>query len=527
VYERIAQNRHKAWWVVILAILALVPFVAAVSYGAAAVVVHTQRFVLELDRDEKYLQKNPFEYREQFEQRPDDFRKRYEAEREADQRLTIEVRYAAAVAVSASLCILLWGMASSPVSKFLTQVGAQPAGEREVEARRMLESLAIGAGLPAPKLYVMETATPNAFAAGPDPQRAVISVTRGALNLFDRRELEGVLAHELSHIGNEDIRLNTIVAVIALFLRIPYLLFQRDRRSQYGRGQFGIGIWELTLTPLGIYILVIGPAIAACLRAAVSRGREFLADADAALLTRYPEGLMRALAKVGGAGSAMAHLNPAFSHFYFANPGEASVSWFSANLLNTHPPLGKRIERLLEFQGATGIPGLEEAIQEGRRYAEQRMGAETADSQPPGSTDELTVLNQGNPHGRVYRLVSSEPVAIYPTPQPSRATVAHVSPGELIVVFDDPGKFRQVHLADWTVGYIDSAVDLLPMNDMIPAEVYDAKSRAAIEAALPAARAAVAAPRPTGGLTIRQMVIAVALALAVFAGVYFLLMKSG
>src|SRR5207247_11245273 len=127
-----------------------------------------------------------------------------------------------------------WGFCSGesrlpPTSRLLVQAGAQPAGETEAEAKRLLENLAIGAGLPAPKLYVIESSVPNAFAAGMSPEHAVVAVTRGALRLLcDKRELEGVLAHEISHIGNHDIRLNTTVAAIALFLRIPYLMFCRE-----------------------------------------------------------------------------------------------------------------------------------------------------------------------------------------------------------------------------------------------------------------------------------------------------------
>src|SRR5262249_40488047 len=153
-----------------------------------------------------------------------------------------------------------------------------------------------------------------------------------------------------------DIRLNTIVASIALFLRIPYLMFRREMSSgnwRFGRRR-GLGMWELALSPIGLYILFAAPVLAALIRAAVSREREYLADADAALLTRYPEGLMRALAKIGGAGSAISGSNPAFSHFYFADPA-AAASWFSGNLLATHPPITSRIQRLVDFQGVAGL----------------------------------------------------------------------------------------------------------------------------------------------------------------------------
>src|SRR5205814_2285733 len=160
----------------------------------------------------------------------------------------------------------------------LTMCGARPASTAglEAEAKRLLENLAIGAGLPTPKLYVIDTSTPNAFAAGIDPQRSVVAVTSGILSLLDRRELEGVLAHELSHIGNRDTRLNTIVASIALFLRLPYL-FRRQaalERSQapaapfVARRRFQMYNWMLI--PVYIYIFAIAPVLAAALRAAIS-----------------------------------------------------------------------------------------------------------------------------------------------------------------------------------------------------------------------------------------------------------------
>ena len=190
----------------------------------------------------------------------------------------------------AAMGVLFWGIASSPTSRLLAQAGARPAGDAEADARRILENLAIGAGLPVPKLYVIETSAPNAFAAGMHPDHAVVAVTRGALGLFERRELEGVFAHELSHIGNHDIRLNSIVATIALFLRIPYLMFRRELKTEWGgagrRG--GTGLWRLAISPFGLYVFLIAPLVAGLIRAAVSREREFLADADAALLTRLP-----------------------------------------------------------------------------------------------------------------------------------------------------------------------------------------------------------------------------------------------
>jgi heat shock protein HtpX len=417
-------------------------------------------------------------------------------------------------------------------------VGAQPATATEDEARRLLENLAIGAGLPTPKLYVIEASAPNAFAAGMDPHHAVVVVTRGALRLFDHRELEGVLAHEISHIGNHDIRLNSFVASIAVFLRIPYSLWRQemvdeqywsyDMRQRYG-------VWRLLLSPIWIYVLFIAPAMAALLRAAVSRDREYLADADAALLTRYPEGLLRALAKIGGAGSVVT-ANPAFSHFYFADPIKAAGGW-SNRLMSTHPPLVDRIQRLMQFEGAVASVAVEEAIKQGKKYASEHPAGTLLD---PTLTEAprgyVAALHQGNPMGRVYRLLAATPVPVYETPSPHSMVLTRIRPGALFVAFDDLTKLRQVNTADQTFGYIDRSVKLQTMPDVIPNEVYDPKTRAAIEAALPPPGAPEAisnavkderAASSPAGLTGKQIAIAGVFGVALFGVFFLLLMKFG
>ncbi|HJZ97333.1 MAG TPA: M48 family metalloprotease, partial [Candidatus Solibacter sp.] len=334
VYRRIAHNRRKTWMLVAMSLLTLAPFVLGLTYGLSKIIVARVRAQSARERamirsDQRLLRRSAAEGTrtewDQWIERDIENRKARLAQlEEGDWDLMLKLMPVFGGAIMAAMGVLFWGIASSPTAKLLVQAGAVPAGENEAEAKRILENLAIGAGLPAPKLYVIESSVPNAFAAGPDPQHAVVAVTRGALRLFcDKRELEGVLAHEMSHIGNHDIRLNTIVASIALFLRIPYLMFRRQLSSstwRYGRARRGMGFWELVLSPIGIYILFIAPILGALIRAAVSREREFLADGDAALLTRYPEGLARALAKIGGAGSSVKGSNPAFSHFYFADP---------------------------------------------------------------------------------------------------------------------------------------------------------------------------------------------------------------
>jgi heat shock protein HtpX len=547
VYDRIACNRRHTWMLVAMSVATLAPFVLAISYLLSSAVVWRVRSESRSTRsmvryDQRLLKR--FEKEEtrsawnQWLERDLEQRKAKLAQLEqGDYELLIKLMPVFAGGLLAAMGILFWGISSSPTSKLLVQAGAQPAGESEAEVRRILENLAIGAGLPTPKLYVIESSVPNAFAAGMDPQHAVVAVTRGALSLFsDRRELEGVLAHEMSHIGNHDIRLNTIVAAIALFLRIPYLMFRRELSSsnwRYGRSQRGLGLWELALSPIGIYILFVAPLLGALIRAAVSREREFLADADAALLTRYPEGLARALAKIGGAGSGVKGSNPAFAHFYFADP-KVDASWFSGNVMATHPPLTERIERLVGTQVAKEL-GLVESVQQGRQYAQQSAVVSIEEESGPAQQDELAVLNQGNVMGRVYRVVTDAPVPVYDLQSATSATVASVKPGSLIVVFDDPGKMRQVNTADQTFGYMDRKVKLVPVNHVIPAEVYDAKLRAAAEAALPplsAAESRLGQPVGTpaagiGGLSPVQLWIALGFGGAVFAAMLMILLVAG
>jgi heat shock protein HtpX len=506
VYNRIAQNRRKTVLLVALSILVLVPFVAGISYLAALGIMN--QVSPSAAGDHQALAEEEAYYLEMEQQLPEEMRAEYDARWVApirkqratlarravdDSNLLPELMLLIGAGVTGVLGLLFWAIAKSPTSKLLSEVGAMPAASGDIEALRLLENLSIGAGLPTPKLYVIEVDTPNAFAAGMHPEHAVVAVTRGALKLLDRRELEGVLAHELSHIGNHDIRLNTIATSITLFLRIPYLMFRRQWAGGWSGGRRAerrrMRLLEYLASPVGLYVLVVAPVLGSLVRAAVSREREFLADADAALLTRFPEGLMRALAKIGGAGSGLANANPAFSHFYFANPAVAK-NWFSNTLLATHPPIEDRLQRLVAFGGgAVALPALEAAVKEGRRYAKERAALEPVEfAAAMPAPDELASLNRGNPLGRVFRVAAvAEPVPVYDDIRPGipPMVIARLNPGALIVVFDDPGKMRQINTANETFGYIERAVKLIPLDNVIPAEIYDPHLRAAVEAKLP------------------------------------------
>ena len=217
--------------------------------------------------------------------------------------------------------------------------------EDNPELYRIVENLCITAGLPLPKIYILEEWQPNAFATGRDANHAAIAVTRGLLEKLDRTELEGVISHELSHIKNKDILLQTVVVVLAgivawvshWFLRIS---FWGGRRQERGKG-------GAIILLIGIIAAILAPLAATLIRLAISRKREFLADASGALLTRYPEGLARALEKIAADTERMKVANNSIAHLFIASPfrGKEAKSWF-INLFRTHPPIEERIKAL-------------------------------------------------------------------------------------------------------------------------------------------------------------------------------------
>ena len=209
---------------------------------------------------------------------------------------------------------------------------------------RMVENLAITAGLPLPKIYIIESAQINAFATGRNPKHAAIAVTRGALEKLQNEELEGVLAHELSHIGNRDILVSTVAVVLAGLIAILADWFVR--MNMFGGRDNDRGGNAIVLA-IAVIAVILAPIAATLIRLAVSRKRELLADASGALLTRYPEGLASALEKIAADPAQMLHAHNATAHLYISNPfkGKQSASWFT-KLFMTHPPLQDRIRIL-------------------------------------------------------------------------------------------------------------------------------------------------------------------------------------
>ena len=206
------------------------------------------------------------------------------------------------------------------------------------------ENLSIAAGLPMPKLYVIDDPAPNAFATGRDKEHAVVAVTTGLLQRLERNELEGVIAHELSHIGNRDILLMSVVVVLVGMIAIISDIFTRStlfgggRRDSDNKAGGAIAI-------VGLVLVVLSPIIATLIKLAISRRREFLADASGALLTRYPEGLAKALEKISSYNQPLKSASTATAHLFISNPFGGSGKSIS-NLFQTHPPIADRIKAL-------------------------------------------------------------------------------------------------------------------------------------------------------------------------------------
>lgn len=218
------------------------------------------------------------------------------------------------------------------------------------ELYRVLENLTIAAGLPMPRFYLIDDPSPNAFATGRNPKHAVVCVTSGLLERLDRSELEGVLAHELSHIGNRDMLISTVAVVLVGFVSILADMFMR---SMWFRGRESENRGQGILIIVGIVLSILAPIIASLIHLAISRRREFLADTSGALLTRYPEGLASALQKIANYTRPIKTATNATAHLFFENPFRADVSDVSGRktpwlvkIFSTHPPVEERIAAL-------------------------------------------------------------------------------------------------------------------------------------------------------------------------------------
>lgn len=239
----------------------------------------------------------------------------------------------------------------------LTSTGAKKVTpEQEPRLHNVVEGLAIAAGVPKPEVYVVPEMAPNAFATGRDPEHSSIAVTQGLLQIMDRVELEGVIGHEMSHVLDRDILIGTVVATVVGAAILLSEIFTRTwfwgggrRNNNSGGGD--AGIIGLVLFALGIFLLILAPLAGQLIKLSVSRNREYLADAQGVLLTRYPPGLISALQKIAAAPHAMRAANNATAHLWLDQPSRVPGDDTSTleRLFSTHPPIQERIKRLEEM----------------------------------------------------------------------------------------------------------------------------------------------------------------------------------
>ena len=240
----------------------------------------------------------------------------------------------------------------------LASTGAREVtAEQEPRLHNIVEGIAIAAGVPKPRVYVVPEQAPNAFATGRDPQHSSIAVTQGLLDVMNRVELEGVIGHEMSHVLDRDILIGTVVATVVGAAVLMSEFFMRSWFWSGGRmggrrdGGDGGGIITLVLFAVGIVLLILAPLAGQLIKLSVSRNREYLADAEGVLLTRYPPGLISALEKIRDAPHAMRSENNATAHLWLEQPSRVPGQETSTmeKLFSTHPPIEERIQRLKEM----------------------------------------------------------------------------------------------------------------------------------------------------------------------------------
>jgi heat shock protein HtpX len=256
--------------------------------------------------------------------------------------------------------ILYFAVAFAVISSFgsywysdklvLRMTKAKPATKEEArELYNIVENLSITAGLPMPKVYIVDDPAPNAFATGRNPEHAVVAATTGLLDLLDRNELEGVMAHELAHVGNRDMLVMTVAVVLAGFVAIVADIMTRSLF-------FGGGNRDKhpAFLIIGIVGIILAPIAAKLIQLAISRKREYLADATGALLTRYPEGLASALEKISGQATPMRNASHATAHLFISDPFQdksKGIGHKISAMFQTHPPANDRIMKLRQMGG--------------------------------------------------------------------------------------------------------------------------------------------------------------------------------
>jgi heat shock protein HtpX len=298
-----------------------------------------------------------------------------------------------AFGVALALALTIFAFFSSS-SLALGSTGAHPAPESEyLQLHNLVEAMAISAGIPKPRVYVVDDPAPNAFATGRDPEHAAVAVTTGLLERMNRDELEGVIAHELSHIRNLDIRVMTVavatagsVAVITdVFWRLAFwgAIAGSGRRRGNDRGGNPLALLAM------VVVAVLAPIAALFLKAAISRRREALADATAVKLTRYPTGLRRALEKLDADSTVVRRTSHATSHLWIESPDDRELGNRGARvntMFNTHPPLSERIDILRSMEGLPPYQGPDPDILEDLARREETAGTARAARRTPAGT---------------------------------------------------------------------------------------------------------------------------------------------
>ena len=256
---------------------------------------------------------------------------------------------------SSAIWIIAFVLGYALVQYYMSgRLAVSMSGAREIQKSdnprlyRMVENLAISQGLPMPKVYIIDDPAPNAFAAGRDPKHAIVAATTGLLAIMDDNELEGVMAHEMGHVKNYDIRVSTIVfGLIAAVGLLADFALRAAFFSGASRNRDS-GVFGAALILIGIVGWIVAWLIGPMVRAAISRQREYLADASGAEMTRYPEGLASALQKLGEYGRPMRRVDSAMAHMFINDPVKPG---FVERAFSTHPPIPKRIERLRAIGG--------------------------------------------------------------------------------------------------------------------------------------------------------------------------------
>ena len=389
------------------------------------------------------------------------------------------------LAIPLTTAFLIWRYGSRMLLR-LARARPLSHGE-EPDFLRLVQNLCIGAGLPLPRIHLIESMAANAFATGSDPRTASLVVTRGLLRLLDRRELEGVIAHELSHIGNHDIRLTTTLAALVGVASLPLrfwrfappvllvslicwsLLLQLILSSVLGihgsRNLPAVWRWLGTMGP-PVYVMFVSPVVALLIRQAVSRQREFLADADAVLLTRDPEALALALVKIGAAGGNRLNVGEGSVHLYFVDPLESGASLLH-RMFPSHPPLSARIELLTRMGSGIAPAALRAAQEAGEKIREAEPDEEAVVKLGGRKVDFVRVTTDDGLASSAFQstLLTMQTAAtpnhaltpLYEQPDGWSRVLAHLPEGTVVTLTATDGHFIRVTTAGHEVGYVPSA----------------------------------------------------------------------